>query len=221
MSKQYQEKWRTYFTQNGYQPLIKTDADGIRNLNVEEFCNVDGSVPEELSEIYLLCNESGVPCELLLVLDIREGWKEDDTIRTLCRAWDERILSFLNFGNLPGREKQSQYLLKYNVMQILLCDTVTARCAAAMSEEKSTDISRKLFVSVENGDVNESDLSMLPFYFDQLTQESTAPEFESELAQILPGRDKLMCLYEACTTEKAFSEEDLTAVKEWLGNAKD
>lgn len=220
MSEQYQEAWRTYFAQNGYQPLIQMDANGIKSLIIEEFCNEDKLVPEELSEIYLLYNESGVPCELLLVLDIREGRKEDDGIKALCRAWDERILSFLNFGSLPGREKQSQYLLKYNVMQILLSDTVTARCTAAMSEEKSTDISRKLFVSIENGDVTESDLSMLPFYFDQLTQESTATESESELAQILPRRDKLMCLYEAYTTEKAFSEEDLTAAKEWLGNAK-
>lgn len=221
MSDQYPEAWRTYFIENGYQPLIQTDADGSRKLNIEEFCNEDRSVPEELREIYLLCNESGIPCELLLVLDIREGRKEDDVIKTLCRAWDERILSFLNFGSLPGREQQSYFLLKYNVMQILLSDTVTARCAAAMSEEKSTDISRKLFVSVENGDVTESDRSMLPFYFDQLKQESTAPESESELAQILPSRDKLTCLYEERTTEKTFSEEDLTAVKEWLSNAKD
>lgn len=220
MSEKYQEAWRTYFAKNGYQPLVQVDANGTKSLIIEEFCNEEGSVPEELSEIYLLCNGSGVPCELLLVLDIREGWKEDNGIKTLCRAWDERILSFLNFGSLPGREKQSQYLLKYNVMQILLSDTVTARCAAAMSEEKSTDISRKLFVSIENGDVTESDLSMLPFYFDQLTQKSTAPESVSELAQILPSRDKLKYLYEAHTTEKAFSEEDLTAVKEWLGNAK-
>ena len=220
MSEQYQEKWRTYFAQNGYQPLIQTDADRIRNLKIEEFCNEEGSVPKELSEVYLLCNESGVPCELLLVLDIREGWKADAGIKTLCRAWDERILSFLNFGSLPGREKQSQYLLKYNIMQVLLSDNETTRCAAAMSEEKSTDISRKLFVSIENGDVTKSDLSMLPFYFDQLTQDSTASESESELAQIMPSRDKLMCLYEVYTTEKAFSEEDLTAVKEWLGNGE-
>jgi hypothetical protein len=219
MSEQYQDAWRTYFVKNGYRPLIQMEADGFRSLIIEEFCDEDGVVPEELNEIYLLCNESGVPCELLLVLDIRNSWKEN-AIKTLCRAWDERILSFLNFGSLPGREQQSQYLLKYNVMQILLSDTVTARCAAAMSEEKSTDISRKLFVSIENGDVTESDLSMLPFHFDQLTQESTAPESESELALILPRRDKLMCLYEAYTTEKAFSEEDLTAVKEWLYNAK-
>lgn len=220
MSEQYQEAWRSYFTKNGYQQLIQTDANGIKkNLIIEEFCNEDGSVPEELSEIYLLRNESGVPCELLLVLDIREG-KKDDEIKILCRAWDERILSFLNFGNLPGREKQSQYLLKYNVMQILLSDTVTARCDAAMSEEKSTDISRKLFVSVENGDVTEADRSMLPFYFGQLMQNSPTPKAESELLQILPRRDEIMCLYETDTAKKAFSEEDLTAVKEWLGNAE-
>lgn len=221
MSEQYHEAWRIYFAENGYQPLIQTDADGSRKLNIEEFCNEDGSVPEELSQIYLLCSESGVPCELLVVLDIRKGWNEDDGIKTLCKTWDEQILSFLNFGVLPGREKQSLYLLKYNVMQILLSDAVTARCAAAMSEEKSTDISRKLFVSVENGDVTESDRSMLPFYFDQLMKKSTAPESEAGLLQILPRRDELMCLYEACTTEKAFSEEDLTAVKEWLDNAED
>jgi len=219
MIKQYPEAWRTYFVKNGYQPLIQTDTDGTRSLIIEEFCNEDGTIPEELSEIYLLCNESGVPCELLMVLDIR-GWEEDDKIKNLCRVWDEQILSFLNFSSLPGREKQSQYLLKYNVMQILLSDTVTTRCAAAMSEEKSTDISRKLFISVENGDVTESDRSMLPFYFDQLTQNS-ATKSESDLAQILPKRDKMLCLYEACTTEEAFSEEDLTAVKEWLSNAKD
>lgn len=219
MSEQYPEAWRAYFVENGYQPQIETDANGTRSLIIEAFCNEDGTVPKELSEIFLLCNGSGIPCEMLIVLDIR-GWEEDG-IKTLCKAWDEQILSFLNFSSLPGREKQSQYLLKYNVMQILLCDTVTVRCAAALSEEKSTDISRKLFVSIKNGDVTESDLSMLPFYFDQLTQESTAPESKSELAQILPRRDKLMCLYEAYTTEKVFSEEDLSAVKEWLSNVKD
>ncbi|AFQ45273.1 hypothetical protein [Desulfosporosinus meridiei] len=219
MSEQYQEAWRTYFAKNGYQPLLQMETDGPESFIIEEFCNDDGTVPEELSEIYLLCNESGVPCELLLVLDVSDGWKED-AIKALCREWDERILSFLNFGSLPGREQQSQYLLKYNVMQILLSDPVIARCAAAMSEEKSTNISRKLFVSIENGDVTESDLSMLPFYFDQLTQGTTASESESELEQILPRRDKVMCLYETYTTEKAFSEEEVAAVKEWLGNAK-
>lgn len=221
MSEQYKEVWRTYFAKNGYQPLIRMDAKCIKSLVIEEFCNEEGAVPDELSEVYLLCNGSGVPCELLLVIDIREGWKEDDAIKILCRAWDERILSFLNFSSLPDHEQQSQYLLKYNVMQILLSDPATAHCAAAMSEEKSTDISRKLFVSIENNDVTDSDRSMLPFYFDQLTQKSTVPEYESELVQILPRRDKLMCLYEACTAEKAFSEEELIAVKEWLSNAKD
>lgn len=219
MSEQYQEVWRTYFARNGYQPLIQTNEGGNRNLYIEEFCNEDGSIPEELTEIYLLCNRSGIPCELLIVLDIRKGWKEDDRIKTLCREWDERILSFLNFGDLPSWENQSKYLLKYNVMQILLSDTMASRCAAVMSEEKSTDISRKLFVSVENGDVVESDLSMLPFYFDQLMHISTASESESELTQILPRRDKLMCLYEETSMKKEFAEKDLAAIKEWLNNA--
>jgi hypothetical protein len=214
-----EQAWRTYFAQNGYQPLIQVDKDGNRNLNIEEFCKEDGTIPEELSEIYLLCNDSDVPCELLIVLDIK-GWEKDHGLKTLCSEWDEQILSFLNFGSLPGHEKQSLFLLKYNVMQILLSDVMTAQCATAMSEEKSTDISRKLFISMENGHVAESDRSMLPFYFDLLTQDSRTSESESELAQILPMRDKLICLYEACTTEKAFSEEDLAAIKEWLSNAK-
>lgn len=215
-----QEVWRTYFTQNGYQPLIKTDTDGIKSLTMEEFCTEDGSVPEELREIYLLCNESDIPCEMLLVLDIRESGKENGEIRALCREWDERILSFINFGSLPDREGQSKYPLKYNVMQILLSDTVTVRCAAAIAEEKSTEISRKLFVSVENGDVAESDRSMLPFYFEQLTQDRIAAGSESELAQILPVGGELMFLYEVRASEQAFTEKDLSAVKEWLSNAE-
>ena len=220
MNEQYREKWRTYFTQNGYQPLIQTNAEGIKSLDIEEFCNEDKSIPDELNEVFLLCNKSDIPCELLLVLDIREGIKEDNAIKSLCKEWDERILSFINFGSLPGREKQSHYMLKYNVMQILLCDTVTVCHDAVMSEEKSTNISRKLFVSIDSGDVIESDLSMLPFYFDQLTVESTAPETESELAQMLPKRDKLPFFYETDISEKVFTNEDLVAIREWLINAE-
>lgn len=219
MSEQDQEVWRTYFTRNGYQPLIQTNEGGNRCLYIEEFRNEDGSIPEELAEIYLLCNKSGIPCELLIVIDIRKGWKDDDRIITLCREWDERILSFLNFGDLPCWENQTKYLLKYNVMQIFLSDAMAIRCASVMSEERSTDISRKLFVSVENGDVVESDLSMLPFYFDQLMHISTASESENELMRILPSRDKLVCLYEETSIEKEFSEGDLAAIKEWLNNA--
>jgi hypothetical protein len=219
MSEHYKEIWRTYFVRNGYQPLILINKDGSRNLYIEEFCNEDETIPEELSEIYLLCNSSGIPCELLIVLDIRNGWKEDDKIKTLCRQWDERILSFLNFGYLPNREKQTKYLLKYNVMQILLSDSMETRYGAVMSEEKSTDISRKLFVSMKNGDVIESDLSMLPFYFDQLLKVNIAPVSESELSLILPIQHKLMCLYEDSGTEKMFAEEELLVIKEWLNNA--
>lgn len=218
MTEQYPEAWRAYFVENSYQPQIQTDEDGTKILAIEMFCSEDNTVPEELSEIYLLCNGSGIPCELLIVLDIRG--MEEGRIKTLCKAWDEQILSFINFGSLPGREKQPQDLLKYNVMQILLSDPVTVHCAAAMSEEKSTDISRKLFISIENGDVSDSDRSMLPFYFDQLMEKSTAPESEAELLQILPKRDELGCLYEDCTKEKVFSHEDLAAVKEWLSNVK-
>jgi hypothetical protein len=221
MSEQDQEVWRLYFESNGYLPLIKKYTEGIRHLKIEEFCDDDGMIPEELSEIYLLCNRSGIPCELLIILDIRKEFKEDEQIKALCRRWDEYILSFLNFGNLPGFENKTKYLLKYNVMQILLSDEVSSNCSIALTEEKSTDISRKLFVTVKNGNIVESDLSMLPFYFDQLIQDDTAPESENELSNILPGCDKLTWLYEVTTTEKEFSEDNIMLLKEWLINADD
>lgn len=105
MSEQYEEAWRVYFTKSGYQPLIQKDINGKRKLIIDEFCNDDGTVPEELKEIYLLCNKSGIPCELLIVIDVRD--KQQKNLNALCRAWDERILSFLNFGILPGQERQS------------------------------------------------------------------------------------------------------------------
>jgi len=219
MSEQFEEAWRVYFTKSGYQPLIQKDINGEKKLIIDEFCNDDGTVPEELKEIYLLCNKSGIPCELLLVIDVRD--KQQKNLNALCRAWDERILSFLNFGILPGQERQSLYLLKYNVMQILLSTSVTAHSNAAASGEKSTDISRKLFVTIENGDVIESERPMLPFYFDQLTKPTRTADSESELEQMLPTRDNLACLYETYSPERSFSEKDLISVKEWLSNGKD
>ena len=61
MSEQFEEAWRVYFTKSGYQPLIQKDINGEKKLIIDEFCNDDGTVPEELKEIYLLCNKSGIP----------------------------------------------------------------------------------------------------------------------------------------------------------------
>lgn len=217
MSEKYQETWRTYFTSNNYQPLIMIKTDSSRILEIEEFCYEDGLVPEELSEIYLFCNGSGIPCELLVVIDIR-GIHDDAEIKTLCKTWDNRILSFLNFGDLPGYKHQSQDFLKYSVLQILLSDPEIAHSPTALSEEKSTDTSRKLFISMENGDISETDRSMLPFYFDQLKQIIIPPEEESELEKILPCHDGLSFLYENYPTGKIFSGEELNIVKGWLIN---
>lgn len=220
MSEWNKEAWRAYFDKSGYQSFIKMDINGKKELSIDEFCNDDGTVPEELKEIYLLCNKSGVPCELLIVIDVRDKHQEEFNI--LCRAWDERILSFLNFGILSEKKQQTLYFLKYNVMQILLATSLTVHCNAALAEEKSTDISRKLFITIgENGDIIESERPMLPFYFDQLTTPMITNESEFELKQMLPTCDDLVCLYGACSPEKLFSEKELISVKEWLNNVKD
>lgn len=214
-----QEAWRTYFDEYGYKPLIQIN-DELRSLKIEEFCNEDGSVPEELKEIYLFCNKANVACELLLVLDI--GKKQEQEIKPFCKEWNERILSFLNFGALPGQEQQSLYLLKYNVIQILLSDFMIEISDSVLSEEKSTDISRKIFISVdENGSIVENDRFMLPFYFDQLILSKVDLNAETELAQMLPKSDELAFLYEPYTSDKDFPPKDLAAVKEWLNNVED
>ena len=214
MNENTQEQWRLSFECNGYKPLIIQDENGREIINIEEFCEDDGGVPKELKEVYLLTNNSGIPCELIVVLNINN----ETDVRQLCIKWDDRILNFLDYGKVPQHEEKSKYLLKYNVIQLLLLDNNYVNSDVILMEEKSTDVSRKIFVRLENNEIVKSDISMLPFYFDKMIKRDVSQVEKNKLAEFLPQGNKLKWLYEVQTEEKQLSEEDVNNLKEWLAN---
>lgn len=140
------------FNSYGYCNIMyKEDAQDY-NLLVELFYD-DEKIPEELKFLYL----SKTCDELFLVID---GRKRD--INKLCEKWDQKISIFIAFGS---EEENITKKLKYNVIQVILCDaTIKDR-----SEEGSLNVSRKILLPCKINDagdiiISDTEAVEIPFY---------------------------------------------------------
>lgn len=140
------------FDRYGYCDITNKEDALDYNLLVEFFYD-DEKIPEELKFLYL----SKTCDELFLVLDGRKHG-----INELCEKWDQKISIFVAFGS---EEENVTKKIKYNVVQVILCDdTIDDR-----SEEGSLNVSRKILLPCtinDMGDIIISDTEMveLPFY---------------------------------------------------------
>ena len=110
-------------------------------------------IPKELKYIYI----SKTCDELFLVIDGRK-----QGINELCEKWDQKISIFIAFGS---EEENITKKLKYNVIQIILCDdTISDR-----SEEGSLNVSRKMLLPCmineeEDIIIPDTEVVEIPFY---------------------------------------------------------
>lgn len=143
--------WKLFEDYGYYNIINQADALSYK-LSVGIFYD-DGQIPKELKYLYI----SRTCDELFLILDGR-----NQNIKELCKKWDQKISIFIAFGS---EEQNITERIKYNVIQIILCeDNIDDR-----SEEGSLNISRKIllpYMTTEEGDIiiPDTEIVEIPFY---------------------------------------------------------
>ncbi len=222
-------KWQECFTQYNYEAMISTNSvDSTRTLGIEFFLE-SGKVPDELREVYLSERKD----ELYLVLQP----DPKVNIEYFCEFWDSSIMAFINFGKLPGYDHNSIKKLRYNITQILLHgekkdDKAGGRplmeCPASLAEEKSTSVSRKIFLKCKADDeFDEESRLLLPFWYDELEERELDLKDEEAIKGFLPKEERLSFIFkekrkldrrekEILSDQLNFTDEEFDAVKGWL-----
>lgn len=201
-------KWNECFEKYHYSSLMEQDTDGNRNLLIPMF-EEDGQTPAELEEVYL----SALKDELIVIIRL----KQEMNVVDVCEKWDSRLMSFINFGRLPGETKEKEYMckIKYNAVQILLHEHEVDKRL-----EKDTSISRKVFLHCgEDNELNSNNRLLLPFWYEEFDSIIIDPEREAELEELLPvGEEKefLRKRRGKIRNKLSFSEEEMDILKGWL-----
>lgn len=227
--------WQKCFEKYHYQPLITDDVDGKRSLAIGMFLNYDelpdescqiplskpnnGEVPDELRQIYL----SKPKDEMLMILQP----KPKTSIEGFCSFWDKRIMAFINFGVLPRGGHEAVKKLQYNITQILLCEDLALMYRLGnLSQEKSVNVSRKIFIECgANDTIDNESMLKLPFWYEGLKAVSSAQDQEEKLKYLLPdeGPAEFLCDEHKKMNRRTqpsellnFTEKQFTSVKGWL-----
>lgn len=153
--------------------------------------------------------------EMYLILDCID--LKLNQIKELLMAWENTVLSYVNFGEEFLENKK---FLKYNIILTILCKDFPQNedDIFRYEIEKSKNICRKIFILVdENGDVLDSNKTMLPFYFKPIEdlKNSIEEEYENKLKNILPQDEKLKMILEKKT---GLEMEDEKLILGWLDN---
>lgn len=224
--------WQYYFEKCSYIPLINNEDVHSRVLDIEEFKD-DNDVPDILRQVYLSKKKD----ELFLIL---QPTSNTDII-SFCKEWDIRIMSFINFGSLPieGEIKERHLAiasLRYNITQILLYGSTNKdkksggyplmKRPASFLEEKSVNVSRKIFIGINSDDTlpNDNEL-LLPFWFGKLEKVEISSDKQEALRDLIT--EDIKCLLEkhkridgrgknVLKGQKYFKIEEFQEVKEWL-----
>ena len=221
-------KWQECFKRYKYES-INLDDETKRN-GIGMFFK-EGKRLQELRAIYLSSKKD----ELFIVLQPSIKVKN---ISEFCKEWDNRIMAFINFGNIPGEIHSSIHKLRYNITQIILYrqsekeiriqDAPLIEKPDSFVEEKSTSVARKIFIGCdENDEFNDESRVLLPFWYEELEEVEMEQELEKELDVLLPKDGEVAFLLKKriekdsigkknFNEELNFKEEEFQAVKEWL-----
>lgn len=121
--------------------------------------------------------------------------------------FDNRVITFVKFGNYANTDR-----FKYNIFQIFLIgENQKLDDKICKKLKESTNATRKIFLRSKGLSVNDEDLFLLPFWFDnqhgpRVFIKESMPELEG-----VPGF--LMKKYE---DKHEFSDNEIEKVKEWL-----
>lgn len=206
------------FTQHDYSNIIKNEDAVFYELSVEMLYDEDEKIPTEFIGLYI----SKTRDELFFILDGR-----NHDVTKLCQEWDRKISAFMAFGS-KDREKLKK--LKYNAIQIILCEG----SMADRSEEGSLNVTRKIFLPCtfkENGkiDVQDDETIELPFYMIPAGDFKVNEAFVSQLNAYLPedegGELEFLSLKRKPVQKRAdndkiykknFPKAEYDKIKEWL-----
>lgn len=225
-------KWQNCFEKYHYISMF-TRNSGVgkicNKLDLSFFLNEDGSKPDVLRDIYL----SECEDELYFIFQPQPG----TDIKRFCDDWDTHILEYINFGDVPQLDLKFKLRFKYNIIQILLYGNANKIQAGGhvlmeppdnFSEEKSTFVSRKIFVQCGENDVIGQDSSLLlPFWYDELEEVNLEKHNEEKLTKLLPHEPGLEFLYnkkekskrsekKEASNEFIFNESEFEGVRSWL-----
>lgn len=205
------------FDRYGYLNITHKDEALAYKLFVELFYD-DGKIPKELKYLYI----SKTCDELFVVLD---GRNKD--INELCKIWDQKISIFIAFGS---EEESVTQKLKYNVIQIILCnDAIDDR-----SEEGSLNVSRKILLpciidNVGNIIISDAEVVEIPFYIVHVGDFEVNLNVMNDLMTYIPDSNTTDLDFlnkpmkkvnrnknSGSKISKSFTEEQFKKVKEWL-----
>lgn len=136
-------------------------------------------------------------------------------IKELLVEWENTVLSYVNFGEEYIENKE---FLKYNIVITILCSDLPQNedDIFRYEIEKSKNICRKIFILVdEEGEVLDSNKTMLPFYFKPIEdlKNSIEEEYENNLKNILPQNENIKMILEKKT---GLELEDEKLILRWL-----
>ena len=206
MSKQENIEKNIAICFDGYQPLITKDQNGHRSLELKFFLE-DEQIPDELLQIYLSAHED----ELFFIFS--NASSKIDRV-DFCKRWDAKIMAFINFGILKGKDKKDIIdKLRYDIVQILLYPEGEKDLNDFLIE-KSTSVTRKIILKVnESGDILNK--VRLPFWYKDI--ESTRSNIQlqrQEWETILPceGSDVEFLFNE----KEKIAESEFAKIERWL-----
>lgn len=186
----------TVFKESQYK---KADADYqlIRWLEDEEKVGL----PENLKSVFISANED----ELYFVFDCKD--KEIQTIEDSSKDFDNMISVFVNFGNYENTKK-----FRYNIFQIFLIgEEQELDDKVCKKLKESTNATRKIFLRSKGLSVNDEDLFLLPFWFDN--QHEPGVFIKESMPELEGVPDFLTKKYEE---KHEFSDNEIEKVREWL-----
>lgn len=152
--------------------------------------------------------------EMFLILECFD--LNSDSIKKICKEWEDRILYYANFGR---EYRDNINYLKYNTFLIILYkdQNGTVDNNFKFDTEKSLEICRKIFLSCDSdGKVKDDEVSIIPFYFSPVEKIDTdkTNELERKLKSLLPkDRDKEIL---AICEKKELTDEDMNKMCGWL-----
>lgn len=219
--------WMECFEKYGYYSLLNYETDDIEPEM--EFFLENGEIPNQLREIYL----SKYRDELFLILQP----DRDENVKKFCQRWDNNIMAFINFGSLPNDNRESIKKLRYNIVQVILYGIGENINGVKymnepddFSEEKSTSVSRKIFIKSNDADeLDEENKILLPFWYDEFEKIPENMEAEQQLKRMLPDEYEVATLYqehekvdmrkkENEAGDFSYKEDEFESIKRWLCN---
>lgn len=218
--------WMECFETYKYRSIYTTHNNAKQDIDLDFFIEDDNVLPE-LREIYI--SESGDELFLVLQPDMEAD------IHAFCEEWDSRILNFLNFGNRTiGFERSKIERMRYNIIQMVLVGNGTKnklgkeymRTPSDLEEQKSTSISRKVFIEcAENDELDIENKIQLPFWYDEFDNENNENDLEDQLDKLLSGLDKVNILFQVHSKpdrrksdgeKNVFTSAEFDEIKGWL-----